>query len=336
MNNKQLNNGTSDLATMALYEGHRLDFKKYRSAALLPEEYWKYMDETVTAVGHEELVGIQDLKDAPGVVKVIDGMTADVYTERRASGVNNAIVRTTPDNRGEVQKQDYDTHGVPLPVTFQEYEMDVKKARMAARGGLPIETNLLEECVVSVAQTLEQTLFNGTDFEGNILKWHGYQLYGYTNFPDRNQYTIPVSWATANPKAIVDDVILMMKASRQAKHYGGWTLYIPWQYQERLDEDYLTGVGNDYPISGSIENRLMQLKGLEAIKVSDFLADDNIILAELKPRSIRLIEGLPIRVIAWDGDNAPYWRHLFKVIAMTVPFLKADYNGNSGIVHGHL
>lgn len=325
----------SDYAKMAIYSGVNIDFRQYLSAALLPEKAWKYIDEVVTQVGREEHVGITDLKNAPGVVKQFDGMSADVYLERRSSGVNHARIATTPDNRGEGQKQDYETFGVPMLVTFQEYIMDTKKARMAARIGLPIDTNLAEECSYSVAQLLEQTLFNGLDLEGNAIKGHGYQVYGYTNFPDRGEHTI-TTWTTETPAGIVADVIAMMKVSREAKHYGPWTLYIPWQYQERLDEDYLTGAGADYPISGTIENRLMMIKGIEAIKVSDYLADDNIVLAELKPRSIRLIEGMPIRTMAWEAPNSPNWRKLFKVMAITVPFLKADYNGDSGIVHGHL
>lgn len=326
-----------DYAKMAIYNGVGIDFKQYRSAALLPEKAWRYIDETVNTIGHDELVGIADLKAAPGVLKAFDGMAAEVYEERRSSGVNSASIATSPDTRGEGQKQDYDTIGVPMLVTYQDYLLNTKKIKMAARVGLPIDTNLLEECTISVTQTLEQVLFNGLDLAGNVVKAHGYQVYGYTNFPDREQVDFTGgTWVGGNPQDILADVIAMMQASREAKHNGPWTLYIPFEYQNILDKDYLTGVGNDYPISGSIQNRLMQLEGLDSIKISNYLALDNVILAELKPRTVRLIEGMPLRSMAWEAPGTPAWRKLFKVMTITVPFLKSDYAGNSGIVHGHL
>jgi hypothetical protein len=119
----------------------------------------------------------------------------------------------------------------------------------------------------------------------------------------------------------------------QANHYGPWVLYIPWQYRVRLNEDYTVGT-NDYPTGTSIESRLLQLPGLEEIKVSTNLANDNVLLVEMTSQTVQMINGMPMRVLAWEPTGTPNWSHKFKVMTIMVPFLMSDYKGQCGIVHG--
>jgi hypothetical protein len=111
-------------------------------------------------------------------------------------------------------------------------------------------------------------------------------------------------------------------------------LYIPWQYQTRLNQDYLTGSANDYPISGSIRNRLAVLPGLINIRVSNYCPVDTAILVEMTSDTVVLINGMPMRALAWEPPGTPNWDHKFKVMTISVPMLISDYKGNCGIVHG--
>jgi hypothetical protein len=199
---------------------------------------------------------------------------------------------------------------------------------MATRIGLPLGLALVEEATRSVARKLEDNLFNG-NFTAS-----GATTYGYTNFPQRQQYTISTSWASAVPKEIVDDVNNMMSLSMQANHFGPWMLYIPWQYQTRLNQDYLTGSTADFPVSGSIRNRMLNLPGLLGIRVSSFLANDNALLIEMTSDTVVLINGMEIRAVAWEPPGTPNWDHKFKVLAISVPMMIADYKGQCGIIHG--
>jgi hypothetical protein len=45
---------------------------------------------------------------------------------------------------------------------------------------------------------------------------------------------------------------------------------------------------------------------------------------------VELVDGLPIQNIQWDTEGG--FMHYFKVLTIQVPRLKADYNGNTGIV----
>ena len=316
-----------EAAVMAMYNGSLIDFRRYRSFETLPKIAWEYIDDVLIRVAKENLVGIADLNSYPSTSVTFDGMSASVYTRKRASEVGTAAIAVTPDTRSDAAILDLDDLSVPILVTYKDFRVNTKQMAMASRVGLPLETSLVEEATVSVTRTLENTLFNGN------IKASGSTLYGYTTFPERKTYTLPASWATAQPDAILKDVNNMMSLSMQANHFGPWVLYIPWQYQVSLNEDYTVGT-NDYPVTGSIQNRLEQLPNLDAIKVSNALANDNVVLVEMTSSTVQLINGMPMRALAWEPPGSPNWDHLFKVMTMAVPFLISDYQGNCGIVHG--
>ena len=174
---------------------------------------------------------------------------------------------------------------------------------------------------------LEETLFNGSYTAA------GSTLYGYTTFPDRNTYTLAPGWATATPSEIFNDVNAMIDAAMGANHYGPFNLYIPRQYQVRLNEDYLVDTSS-YPTVGSIQERLLQIPGLQSIRVSRNLANDNVVLVEMSSSTVQMINGLPMQVIDWEPANSPNWRHTWKVLTIMVPFIYSDYDGQCGVVHG--
>lgn len=317
-----------DAAMMALYNGTRIDFRKYRSFETLPQQAWEYIDETLIRTAKENLVGIADLQSRPGTSINFDGMTASVYTKKRVSEVGAANIAVSPDTSANSAILDMSDVSVPMVVTYKDFHINIKQMAMASRIGLPLEASLVEEATRSVSRTLEDTLFNGN------VKANGATAYGYTTFPDRQTYTIPISWATALPSLVLADVNNMISLSMQANYFGPWMLYIPWQYQVRLNEDYLSGSTGDYPVSGSIQDRLMTLPNLLGIKVSNYLANDNIVLVEMTSDTVQLINGMPMRVVAWEPPGTPNWEHKFKVMTMSVPMLISDYNGGCGIIHG--
>ena len=318
--------GNMDAAMMAIFKGTRIDFKKYRSLESLPREAWELIDTVLIRVAKERFVGIADLNSYPGTSFNFDGMSASVYTRKRVSEVGAATVAVNPDNASDSAILDLDDLSVPMLVTYKDYHMDTKHMAMASRINLPIDTALVEEATISVTRALEDNLFNGQ------VTANGSTMYGYTTFPDRQTYTIPTSWTTATPSEIFGDLNSMISLSMQANHFGPWVLYIPWQYQSRLNEDYLPNGGTS--TTGSIRKRLMEIPNLADIKVADVLADDNVVLVEMSSSTVQLINGMPMRNLLWEPPGQPNWMHKFKVMTIAVPLLISDYNGQCGIVHG--
>lgn len=315
-------------AMMALYKGTRIDFRQYRKLETLPKEAWEYIDNQLIRTAKENLVGIADLNLHASTNITYDGMASSVYTRKRISEIGAAVNNVSPDASSDSARLVMDDLSVPMVVTYKDFNINTHEMAMATRVGLPLGFSLVEEATRSVARKIEDNLFNGT-FTAN-----GATAYGYTTFPSRQQYTIAPGWATADPKEIVDDVNNMMSLSMQANHFGPWVLYIPWQYQTRLNQDYLTGSAADYPVAGSIRNRLLNLPGLEGIRVTQFLANDNALLVEMTSDTVILINGMPIRAVAWEPPGTPNWDHKFKVLTIAVPMMIADKKGQCGIIHG--
>jgi uncharacterized linocin/CFP29 family protein len=300
----------------------------YRSLETLPREAWEYIDDTLIRTAKENLVGIADLNNpAYGLAIAYDGMSSSVYTRKRISEIGSAVTNVSPDAQSASSRLLLDDLSVPMLVTYKDFNINTHEASMAARVGLPLSFALVEEATRSVARKLEDNLFNGS------IQANGATAYGYTTFPQRQTFTISTSWATAQPDEIMNDVNNMMSLSMQANHFGPWMLYIPWQYQVRLNEDYHIGIG-DYPVAGSIRTRLMELPGLLNIKVSNYVANDTAILVEMTSDTVNLINGMDMRAVAWEPPGTPNWDHKFKVMTIAVPLLIADKKGQCGIVHG--
>jgi len=293
----------------------------------LPKGAWEKIDDTIERVAKDELMAIGDLNKAPGVAVNFDGMSASSYTLYRASSMSSAHVAMSPDTRGESDVLDFDSISVPLPVTVKDFWVNTKQVSMATAQGVSLAAYATEEATYRVSYELEETLFNGS-FTGV-----GSTLYGYTTFPSRQTYTIPVSWSTQDPELIFVDVNKMVNKSMTADHYGPWILYIPWEYSSRLNEDYTVGAV-PYPTGVTIHDRLMKIPNLQSIEVSKHVTNDNIVLVEMSQRTVRLLNGIGMTAVDWEPPGSPNWNHNFKVITMAVPMLIADYNGNCGIVHG--
>jgi hypothetical protein len=104
-------------------------------------------------------------------------------------------------------------------------------------------------------------------------------------------------------------------------------LYVPTAYETRLDDDY--------DVEGSnlltIRERILKIGGIKGIKVVDTLATDNVLLVQMTPDVVRLVQGLGMQNIEWQTEGNFLTK--FKCLQIAVPQIRSDQNGKSGIVH---
>jgi hypothetical protein len=189
--------------------------------------------------------------------------------------------------------------------------------------GNPIDTTNAEMAARKVAETLEKMLFTNT-----MYRFGGGAIYSYVNFPHREQQTLTVAWDESSKTGaqIVAEVSAMKAMSIAAKHYGPWNLYIPTGYETKLDQDYSASKGEN-----TIRDRILKIEGIKAVKVSDFLPADQVLLVQMTPDVVRLIDGLPIQNIQWKTEGNLVSN--YKVMTIQVPQIRADQNNKTGIVH---
>jgi len=92
-----------------------------------------------------------------------------------------------------------------------------------------------------------------------------------------------------------------------------------------MGEDYVSG----YP--KTIRARLLELDGLKGIKVIDSLPADNVVLVQMTPDVVRLVQGMPLTNVEWKTEGGMVTK--FKVMRIAVPQIRSDQNGRTGIIH---
>jgi hypothetical protein len=119
----------------------------------------------------------------------------------------------------------------------------------------------------------------------------------------------------------------MKQTSIDAMHYGPWIIYIPTAYETVLDEDYDTSGTS----TQTIKDRLLKISGIKDIRVSDKMPSNNIVMIELSSEVVRWVTGMNMQNVQWSSEGNLV--HNYKVMTIQVPQIRADQDGNSGIVH---
>ncbi len=74
------------------------------------------------------------------------------------------------------------------------------------------------------------------------------------------------------------------------------------------------------------------MQDIEAVITLDYLTGYQAILVQLTPDVIREVVGMDVTTLQWELHGGMEIR--FKVMAIMVPQIRSDINGNTGIVHG--
>jgi len=225
--------------------------------------------------------------------------------------------------RGNNDRQVYTTNYLPLPIIHADYQINTRVLANSRNRGNPMDTGLAERAARKLNEKLESMLFTDASYA-----FGGGTIYSYINQPDRNLVTLAVDWddSAKTGAQIVADVLSMKQSSIAAYHYGDWMLYIPTAYETKLDEDYSTAKG-----SNTIRERIMKIAGIKGIKVVDTLTANNVLLVQMTSDVVRLVQGMGIQNVEWQTEGKMITH--YKVMTIQVPQVRADQDGNSGIVH---
>jgi hypothetical protein len=238
--------------------------------------------------------------------------------------VNDATIsmdglRASPDDRPE-----FDIQNLPLPIIHKDFQFSLRQILASRNGGSPLDTSMAELSGRKVAETAEQLLL-GT---AASYSYGGGTLYGYTNFPSRITRTITSPTASGWTGAtLLAEVLLMRQDCTDAFHYGPFVLYFSTAWDAYLDADYST----QYP-SVTVRDRIRMVEGINDVRTLDYLTGFDTLLVQQSTDVVREVVGMNVTTVQWDTVGG--LMNNFKVMCIMVPQLRADMNGNTGIVHG--
>lgn len=306
------------------YRANGADLVPVQNASLLRIDEWRDIDRAVVEETKKRLKGIADLMSAGLTYKLGSiGITVsewDMMSDMTVAEVNMS---------GDVSNSAEDTlsfspDGIPVPVVYKDFRLNLRRLEASRLHGASLDTMTVETATRLVAEKSESMLF-----AGEAITIGSFTLYGYTNHPSRNTADMAEKWddSACSGADIVDDVTDMMQTLHGDGYHGPYVMYIPKDYETKLDEDYNPGTSD----TRTIRERLLALSGLTRIDVADQLADDNVIMVQLTRDVVDLAIAQDVTPVQWS-NNGGMTEH-FRVMAVWAPRVKKTYDGHSGICH---
>jgi Family of unknown function (DUF6260) len=295
------------------------------TVASLRSDEWKTLDEVVIKCAKERLRLVADLRGSGLTFNLANGLSKTVLETETMSDISPATISMDPIRKGEADRPQFELGNLPLPVIHKDFFYTARQIAVSRNGGTPLDTTTAELAARRVAEEAEK-LAIGT---AGSFSYGGGSIYGITNFPSRITKDDVVAPTTSGwtPAQTVRDVLAMRQLSENAKHYGPWVLYNSPAWDEYLDDDYSSSKGDN-----TLRQRLSAIEGIRGVRTLDHMTGFQLVLVQQTTDVIREVVGMDITTLQWESEGG--MRLNFKVMAILVPQLRADYNGNTGIVHG--
>jgi hypothetical protein len=300
---------------------------KVNAATLLKDE-WKQYDDVVLRVAQERLVGVGDLLARGLVLNVPNAMGTTVLEYEHVTDVEAAQMSMDAIARGRADIPEYTINYLPLPIVHDDFYLTIRHLTASRKRGTPLDTLRAEMGTRNVTEYIENMLFNGPGGGATVgtFAYGGGTIYGYRNAANANTYTTMADWGSSGVtgEEVLKDVLNMKQKLIDDKHYGPYMIYIPTAYETVLDDDFKTNSDK------STRQRIMEISGIEGIKVADKLYDDVVIFTELKAETVRMVVGFAPMMVEWTSHGGMQFE--YKIMAIMVPQFRADADTNCGIV----
>lgn len=307
---------------------------RFRALAPLPERAQIVLDEAVVEVGMDRLTFVADLMAAGLTYNLPDPLSVTQLEWYRTNKVGAAQRTMSPSARGENKLPDRLPHRLPVYLTTDTFELDIRTLKMSQRVNMPLDTTLIKWCTRSVNEAIEDAAINGaTTLDGEELEVAGFTAPGILNAPNAETQALTLAAWTTVPvgSTVYTETQAMTKKLRDNKKFGPYRLYVPTDVAAGLDGDYDTVSGSR---GLSIRERILKIEGLQAIRTADMMPANKVALVQMSSDVVDVVVGQQPTVIPWTSIDGFTFYNL--VMAIIIPRVRSDYEGQSGIVVGTL
>jgi hypothetical protein len=309
--------------------GDQKDPKNYEmiqvNTGTLRREEWMALDEAIIKIAEQRLTGFNDLVGKGLVYNLGNAMGTTVLESHTVSDAMEADMTMDGVTRSKGDRPVFGTTYLPIPIIHVDYEINSRVLATSRNMGNPLDTTSAERAARRVAEKCEDLCFKDQTYA-----YGGGTIYSLVNYPDRELVTLATygDWATTATTGakIVESVLAMKQASINNYFYGPWMLYIPTNFETRLDNDYDTTTPGT-----TIRERIMKIAGIQGIMVIDRLASSNVLLVQTTTDVIRIVRGMGLTNVEWNTEGNFITK--YKVLTIQVPQIRSDYNSRTGIVH---
>lgn len=298
------------------------------NATTLEEDEWRTLSDRMVDVYRAELVGIADLQDA-GLTRDIS-LATKVDLWQKMSEMTGAEVSMDGETESEEDRMTYETEGVPVPIVHKDFRIGERDLLTSRNLNNDLRTDMVADATRAVTETLEDILFKGWNPTIRDDR-DSFQLYGYTNHPDRNTVSASTNWARTGTgaEAIRDTVVDSLDELDEDNRTGGgyWMYLAPEQwriFRAAIDPE---GDGNL-----TVRERLTEEFDTEigAVRRTDRLDDGTGVMVDPSQDVVELATAEDVQTVEWQSGSG--MTNHFKVMAAMAPEVKSDSKGQSGVV----
>jgi uncharacterized linocin/CFP29 family protein len=294
------------------------------TTATLRKDDWKILDEAIVKAAKPRLKAVADLRAAGLVYNIPNGMAKTVLETETQSDISAATISMDGLRESNADRPVFELSSLPLPIIHKDFSYSARQVMASRNGGSPLDTTTAELAARRVAEEAEKLLLGVAD----TYAYGGGTIYGYCNFASVISQTLSdPTESTWVPTDLLSEV-LSMRAKAQAKyHFGPYMLYVSPGWDLYLDEDFSAAKGDN-----TVRERLKMIDSIQDVRTLDYLEDYDMVLVQMTSDVVREVVGMDITTVQWETKGGMQLN--FKVMAILVPQLRADQNGNSGIVYG--
>ena len=299
---------------------NNMNIDALRNNDTLTYDAWKNIDDVVLRIYQLRLQGVADLQ-AAGLTYGTDGLGQTVLQFQDESDITDAELTMDGISKTRRDRPEYDTNYLPLPIISKDFSFSAREIEASRRNGNGLDTRMVEKATRKVAEKAEEMLFQGA----SAYAFGGGTIRGYEDHPNRNTGSVTAAWASASGANILTDTIAMKNAAIADRKYGPYNMYVSTSIEGNLDQNFTT----NYPTT--LRQRILQVANIANVKVIDKMTAGGVLLVSMQSDVVRLVEGLPIKVVEWSTDGGMMVH--FKVMTIIVPQIFKDQENRSGVQH---
>ena len=305
------------------------------NATSLRKDEWLQLDKLVIKAARQRLKAWADLS-AANTFGGFNAMSKLVLEHETMSDPGEAIVDMDGLSEGRNDAPKFQLEGLPLPITHSDFWFSSRRLAVSRNSGTPLDMTMGEAAGRRVAEMIEKTTIGVvTGVTYGVAASYGQtpSVYGYISHPQINTKADCTAPTGTNGTTILSEWLTMRDSLYTDNFYGPYMVYVDSAYDRYLDDEFKTNSDK------SLRQRLLEIDGVAGIRRLDYFTPtattytSSLVWVQMTADVARAINGMDITTVQWESVGG--MRLNFKVMAIQVPQLRADFNGNMGVLYGH-
>lgn len=307
----------------AAAQGQNLSPSVLRTLETLRHEEWIEFDRAVVEGAQMRLRAVAALVERGLTRTISNGLGKTILHYQKMSDMDEASVSLDGVTRAMNDGVEFSDGMLPLPITHKDWYLNLRHLTASRSTGESLDTTYARLAGRKCGEMTEYMLLHGGKVFGGVT------IYGLLNHPDRNTTSFGTNgnWGQSakTGENIVADVLRGISILEQDRQFGPYGIFVGSDASPKLQEDYKSFSDR------TIKDRILSLDNVSFVEVTDQMPSANVVIVQLTPDTVQMIEGEPLQNVQWDVHGG--FQINFKAFQILVPLVRSDSEGRSGIVH---